>query len=145
MNATTRGGLCVPGTPVAIGARRLGIILVVEDDPAVAALLAVLLKPAAAAVLVADSRESCEAILADTGAELSLAILDCSLPDLDVGVLSEHLRARAPALPVLLTSGRAQADALKRVASDGPADFLPKPYRPADVLHRVQGFLTRTA
>ena len=59
--------------------------------------------------------------------------------------LCQQLRALAPGLPLLLTSGRDQRALQAVFAAGGPCSFLAKPYMPAEVMGRVKMMLTKPA
>jgi two-component system response regulator AtoC len=124
-------------TPIA--ARDL--ILVVEDDDVVGPLLELLLSRVARRVQRVRDGAECARIFNGIAPEVALVIMDCGLPDAHGGTLCHRLRKAAPRLPVLLTSGRPQPNLLALFAADGPTDFLPKPFRPADVLERAEALL----
>jgi CheY-like chemotaxis protein len=123
-----------PGAP---GER--GAVLLVEDEEAIATLVALVL--GRVGWTVHRARDGAESIrLAKRhGPQLALAIVDCRLPDMDGARLCGALRAAQPGLPVLLTSGqRPPAGAL---GAAGPTGFLPKPFRPADVQRQISALL----
>jgi DNA-binding response OmpR family regulator len=116
-------------------------VLLVEDDEPLSDLLKHLLKRMQVPVLHASTGAAAMKILADSGANVSLAFVDCHLPDSEGGELCRELRAIAPKIPLLLTSGRDQR-ALEVIFSEGgPCSFLAKPYMPADVMARVKSML----
>ena len=121
------------------------VVLLVEDDEPIAGLLARIIERMKWRVVVAlDGAEGLR-LLEAHHAELALAFLDCSLPDVHGGTLCTQLRKAVPGLPVLLTSGRAQPGLLELVSADGPTAFLSKPFLPADVTLHVQRLLPARA
>jgi len=137
--AAPAGSLCPAAeTPP----RPRGTILIIEDDELVASLFGLLVAPLAARVLRArDATEGQRLFEQDPGA-IALVVVDCGLPDVPGGTLCRRLRAIAPGLPVLLTSGREHPELRCQLAADGPVDFLAKPYRPAEATQRVRALLT---
>ncbi len=121
-----------------------GVVLLVEDDDVVAGLVTHILARRAARVLRAGSGAEGEKLFSEHQAEIALAILDCWLPDGDGTVLCRRLRRAAPELPVLLTSGCDNAEAL-RLAGEGRTAFLPKPFYPAQVDRQVTALLSLAA
>lgn len=77
-------------------------------------------------------------------ASIALIILDCRLPDWDGVALCPVLRQHAPAVPVLLTSGRDHAEEELR-AEGGRTAFLRKPFRPAEVERQVSSLMDAIA
>jgi DNA-binding response OmpR family regulator len=84
-------------------------------------------------------------MLAEHRSSVALAFVDCHLPDSEGGELCQKLRALAPALPLLLTSGRDQRALEMIFAATGPCSFLAKPYMPAEVMGRVKSMLVKSA
>jgi two-component system OmpR family response regulator len=117
-----------------------GAILLVEDDDIVAGLVARILARRSKRVLRAANGAEGEKLFAENRTDIALAILDCWLPDLDGTVLCRRLRREAPALPVLLTSGCDNAEAL-RLATEDRTAFLAKPFYPSQVDRQVSALL----
>jgi two-component system OmpR family response regulator len=117
-------------------------VLVVEDDPAIAAFVVRGLREAGYTVdQAADG---------DTGLDLAisepfdLAVVDLMLPKRDGLSLIEEIRAAAVTMPVLiLTAKRSVDDRVKGLQSGGD-DYLTKPFAFAELLARVQALLRRT-
>jgi two-component system cell cycle sensor histidine kinase/response regulator CckA len=123
-----------------------GTVLVVEDDESIAGLLTLLLASVAPRVLRARDGAECLRVFQSNPAAIARVIMDCGLPDVHGGALCQRLRAAVPGLPVLLTSGRTQPELLRLLAADGPVEFLPKPYLPAEAVKCVRALLpTRVA
>ena len=120
-------------------------VLLVEDDESLADLLKHLLGRIQVRVLHAATGAAAMAMLAENQTSVALAFVDCHLPDSGGGELCQKLRAQAPGLPLLLTSGRDQRDLESIFVATGPCSFLAKPYMPADVMARVKTMLANTA
>lgn len=129
-------------TAAPVGApEHTGSVLLVEDDESLADLLKHLMKRMKVPVLHAPTGAVALQMFAQHRSTISLAFVDCHLPDTDGSELCQQLRAISPALPLLLTSGRDQR-ALEAVFSrGGRCSFLAKPYMPADVMGRVKSML----
>jgi len=84
-------------------------------------------------------------MLAENRTSVALAFVDCHLPDSEGGELCQKLRAFAPGLPLLLTSGRDQRALETIFVATGPCSFLAKPYMPAEVMGRVKTMLAKSA
>jgi DNA-binding response OmpR family regulator len=120
-----------------------GVVLLVEDDDTIAGLLIRIIGRGQRTVLRARNGEECLSVFAANVAKIALVILDCRLPDAEGLALCRELRRQVPDLPVLLTSGKQQATASLGAAS--VTDFLPKPFRLADVELKVSALLGATA
>lgn len=116
------------------------IVLLVEDDDTVAGLVMHILKRAQHEVLRARGRSDCLVLWQTRMEEIALVILDCRLADGEGASLCHELRALAPDVPVLLTSGRDHSR--DPLVTEGIATaFLRKPFRPAEVEGTVAALL----
>src|SRR5688572_6115312 len=101
-------------------------ILVVEDEPTAATVLAKGLREHAYAVDVAADGESA---LQQVGAnDYDLLILDIMLPVMNGLDVCRQLRAEGTAVPVLMLTARGGLDARVEGLDAGPDNNLPKPY-----------------
>ncbi len=122
-------------------ATRQGVVLLVEDEDPLAELLTTLLTRMKVRVLRAADGAQAVKLFIEHRATISLAFVDCHLPDTGGAELCRDFRDRAPGLPLLLTSGRDQRALEIQLAAGGPCQFLPKPYMPGDVMRRVSAML----
>jgi len=135
--------------PAAAGlGERPATVLLVEDQEEVGDLAEAILADAGHRVLRAPDGPAALAVLAgDDGRAVSLLFSDVMMPGGMSGLdLAREARALRPGLPVLLTTGYAQAAIGLR---GGEADsgrpefpFLDKPYRRGDLLAKVRETLT---
>lgn len=105
-------------------------ILVVEDDPLVAEVIAAALEDDFAPHVVATSAAALRCLAEE---DVAFLLLDCTLPDgVDAGLLPA---ADAAGIPVLLMSGDPQrVEALK----SRPRPFILKPFSLADLVAAVR-------
>ncbi len=104
-----------------------GCVLLVEDDDEVAELVAQMLQQLGYEVTRAASAAAALGALAN-GRQVDVVFSDIMMPGGMNGVeLAREIRARRGGLPVLLTSG--YAEAAKRDAEAEGVRILPKPYR----------------
>lgn len=120
-------------------------VLLVEDDESLSDLLKHLMSRMHVAVLHASTGAAAVKLLGENAANVSLAFVDCHLPDTEGGVLCRQLRSMCPQLPLLLTSGRDQRALEAVFSAGGPCSFLAKPYMPAEVMGRVKSMLVGPA
>jgi two-component system, NtrC family, response regulator HydG len=106
------------------------VVLLVEDDPDVAAYTGTVLRHLAGAdVLAASSAEAALAIVG--GTELDLVVTDIELlPGPDGLELTGRITALRPLLPVVVLSGHATFDHAVVAMRAGASEFLPKPVEP---------------
>jgi two-component system OmpR family response regulator len=125
-----------PATSVAAQERALPRVLVVEDDEAMARLLARVLRAAGFAVTVAlDGRAG---LAHAAGGVFELVLLDLGLPDIDGMTVLARMTADAPDQPVLVVSGLADGPTKVRCLELGACDYLTKPFAVAELLARVR-------
>jgi DNA-binding response OmpR family regulator len=118
-------------------------ILVVEDEPAIAATLAQGLAQAGFVPLVAADGETGWAS-ADVD-PFAAAILDLGLPRLDGLSVLRRWRADGIALPVLVLSARPGWTERVEALNAGADDFLVKPFAMDEVIARLRAILRRAA
>jgi signal transduction histidine kinase/ActR/RegA family two-component response regulator len=108
-----------------------GSVLLVEDDDEVAALVAEMLEQLGYAVTRAGSAKAALGAIAN-GRQVDVVFSDVMMPGGMNGVeLVRELRRRRPDVPVLLTSG--YAEAARRDADAAGVMILPKPYQITDL------------
>ena len=116
-------------------------ILVVEDEPTAATVLAKGLREHAYAVDVAADGESA---LQQVGAnDYDLLILDIMLPVMNGLDVCRQLRADGTAVPVLMLTARGGLDERVEGLDAGADDYLSKPYHFPELLARVRALLRR--
>ena len=120
-------------------------VLVVEDQPDIAALAQAILSGSGYRVTVAANADAALALL-EGGAGFDLLFSDLIMPGAMNGVmLARAARQRFPGLRVLLATGFA-AEVVDRDASvAGEFEILAKPYRRAELLARVREVLDAPA
>jgi CheY-like chemotaxis protein len=116
---------------------RRGRILLCDDDPDVCMLVGEVLREMGCSVHEADGPDSARRILG-TGAAFDLFIVDYAMPGMDGLELITEARRNWPDLKVLLITGH--ADAPQKDDAEGIAALL-KPFKPADLTHRVARIL----
>jgi signal transduction histidine kinase/ActR/RegA family two-component response regulator len=118
----------------------LGSVLLVEDDDEVAALVTEMLKQLGYQVLRAASAVAALGALSD-GRAIDLVLSDIMMPgDMNGIELAREIRNRRRSLPVLLTSG--YAEAAKDAAATEGIPVLPKPYRIDELAAALDGLMT---
>lgn len=116
-------------------------ILVVEDDPAIAAGLCASLRDSGHAVDHLDDGRTASAALDDDGYDL--LVLDLGLPSMDGTEVLQRLRRRHSPMAVLVITARTELDERVRVLDLGADDFLVKPFALAEFSARVRALLRR--
>jgi DNA-binding response OmpR family regulator len=116
-------------------------VLVVEDEPAAARLLAKGLRENAYAVDVARDGLAAHELL--TTAAYDVVILDVMLPRKDGLELCREIRAAGSRVPVLMVTARDAVDARIAGLDSGADDYLVKPFAFGELLARVRALVRR--
>jgi len=116
-------------------------ILVVEDEPVAAAVLAKGLREHAYAVdVAADGNAALEQAAIN---DYDLIVLDVLLPGIDGLELCRQLRDSGTAVPILMLTARGGLDQRVEGLDAGADDYLPKPYHFPELLARIRALLRR--
>jgi len=116
-------------------------ILIVEDEPVAAAVLAKGLREHAYAVDVACEGEAALQQAADN--DYDLLIVDVLLPGISGVEVCRRLRADGATVPILLLTARGGPDQRVEGLDAGADDYLPKPYHFPELLARIRALLRR--
>lgn len=117
-------------------------ILVVDDEPMIRELAFRTLERGGFAVAQADSGKSAIALLETRAAEITLVILDLTMPGLTGEQTLKVLQARWPAIKVILMSGH-NVQGIDAARAPGVVGYIEKPYLPHELLHTVEDVLAR--
>jgi DNA-binding response OmpR family regulator len=119
-----------------------GTILLVEDDPTVAAMLKDRLEARGYRVWHAESAAEAEALAGEL--RLDLIILDLMLPDAHGLVLCAELKDKKVA-PVIICSGTKRRDDAALGFKLGAEDFVAKPFSVGELEARIEAALRRAS
>jgi len=117
-------------------------VLLVEDDPAMARSLELMLKSASMVVDTAD--------LGEDGLEIGklydydIIILDLMLPDMDGIEVLRRLRDSRVETPVLILSGQTEPNMKVKGLGSGADDYLTKPFDKGELMARIQAIVRRS-
>lgn len=117
-------------------------VLLVEDDPAMAQSVELMLKTAG---MVVDATD-----LGEDGLEIGklydydIIILDLMLPDMDGLEVLRRLRDARVATPVLILSGLTESEMKVKGLGTGADDYLTKPFDKQELLARIQAIVRRS-
>src|SRR5882762_11192453 len=118
-------------------------ILVVEDDPDIAELVARYLDKAGyTTTRLSSGREALETIRAKPP---DLVVLDLMLPQVDGLEICRALRAndKTAAIPIIMLTARAEESERIVGLEMGADDYLAKPFSPNELVARVRALLRR--
>jgi DNA-binding response OmpR family regulator len=119
----------------------MSVVLLVENDPKLRAVVSANLQQAGFAVLATGS--GAEAVLLSHSARPSLVILDLGLPDLAGGWVARELRSIATPF-VLLSEHSSETDRVRGLEM-GADDYITKPFSLRELVLRAQAVLRRRA
>jgi two-component system KDP operon response regulator KdpE len=112
----------------------LARVLVVEDEPHVAAVLHDALIDLGYAVQVAVN--GAEALRLVALYQPDVVLLDLAMPNVSGDVVLERLRDTDPTLPVIVVTGNADADRARATLDRGAFDYVSKPFD-LEILARI--------
>jgi DNA-binding response OmpR family regulator len=117
-------------------------ILIVEDEPSIAEVVALYLKRAGFQTFHAADGLSARSLLERQLPDLG--IIDIMLPGLDGLSLTRWLRDRSDMPVILLTARRAESDRIEGLEL-GADDYVVKPFSPQELVSRVRAVLRRSS
>lgn len=121
----------------------MSIVLLAEDDPAIAEPLSRALQREGYEVwIVGDGPATLDAT---SERPVDLLVLDLGLPGMDGLEVCRRLRANGSALPVLMLTARTDEVDFVVGLDAGADDYVAKPFRLAELLARIRALLRRRA
>ena len=137
------GSLGPPRGPAAVRPHTMpGKILIIEDDPDTARLVALYLSREGHRVLSAS--DGVDGLRQARASKPDLVVLDLMLPGMGGMDICRELRGESSVPIVMLTARVDEADVLDGLES-GADDYVTKPFSPRVLLARVKAVLRRTA
>ena len=121
-------------------ASRRDLILVVDDDPKIVALVRAYLVSAGFDVVTAA--DGAQAIRLVRERRPRLVVLDLMLPEVDGLEVTREVR-RSSDVPILMLTARGSLADRVGGLGEGADDYLVKPFAPSEVVARVQAILRR--
>jgi nitrogen-specific signal transduction histidine kinase/CheY-like chemotaxis protein len=122
--------------------RGSGTVLVVDDEEIVRDVAQQTLEQAGYRVLTAADGAEGVRTFVENKDEISLVLLDMTMPGLGGEESFRVLRGLRSGIRVLLSSGYDEQEVTSRFESPSPDGFIQKPYRPADLLARIRDVLS---
>jgi PAS domain S-box-containing protein len=119
-----------------------GTILLIDDEEVVRLTTRRTLERFGYTVLVAPDGARAVEIFHEHAAEIEAVILDMTMPMMSAEETFRRLRAPRPDLPVILSSGYDESEAMQRFQASGIAAFIQKPYaarKLASLIKRILG------
>ncbi|MFD6358185.1 response regulator transcription factor [Nocardia tengchongensis] len=114
-------------------------VLIVESNPAMAEIEALVLANAGHEVMSAPNAQ--RALTLTRRWNPDLVLLELDLPDLPGANLCRQMRKRSP-IPIIAVSLDGNPDAIDDAYAAGACDYLPKPLRNGELLDHIRAHLT---
>lgn len=122
-----------------------GTLLVVDDEQIIRDVSRAILEPHGFSVLSAcDGLEALELYRAHLG-EIRAVLLDLTMPRMNGEETFRAIRELDPEARIILMSGYKQRESIRELTEKGLADFLAKPFRPAELVGKVHQALESRA
>jgi PAS domain S-box-containing protein len=106
-----------------------GTILVVDDEPFARSVARAMSESVGLRVVEASDGQEGVEIFRKMHAEIDLVLMDLTMPQMDGRQAFEVMHAVASEVPVILSSGYSEQEAIGDFAGRGLVGFLPKPYQ----------------
>jgi CheY-like chemotaxis protein len=120
-----------------------GVVLVVDDEPLVRLTARRALERTGFTVLEAGDGAEAVRALQDRREPVSVVLLDMTMPGMTCEQTLEAIHAAAPQVPVILSSGYSETEALQRFRSYALAGFLQKPYTASALAQKAVATLSQ--
>lgn len=118
-----------------------GTVLLVDDEETVRTVTRRVLERAGFRVLLAnDGMEGVE-MFREHASELTLVLLDMTMPRMNGEQAFKLMKDVRSDVPVILSSGYNEPEALDHFAAEGLAGFIQKPYRAEELLQKMRSVL----
>ncbi|HWC97528.1 MAG TPA: response regulator [Candidatus Sulfopaludibacter sp.] len=127
-----------PAEEIAPSVPLCGTVLVVDDEQMVLRTARSALQRHGCSVILAESGPAAIDLLRRHAAEVSLIVLDLSMPGMSGLEVLPELRSLRPDVPVLISSGYSEAETLRLFTGHKISGFLQKPYTSRRLLERVK-------
>jgi PAS domain S-box-containing protein len=118
-------------------ARGEGLVLVVDDEVGIRSLLQHALEELGYTVLTAEHGGQAVELFERSTEEIILVLIDVVMPVLDGAETAIRIRELDPEVPILITSGIGDDDALRRFEDVRISGFIPKPFSPDQLAQAI--------
>jgi DNA-binding response OmpR family regulator len=117
------------------------LVLIVEDDPAIARFLERGLAAHGHQSISADNGQ--DGVIMATNESVDFVLLDIMLPGMDGQEVLRRIRARRPGVPVLMLTARGEVQDKISALDGGADDYLTKPFDLEELLARMRALVRR--
>lgn len=116
-------------------------VLVVEDEPALSAMVCGVLTSKGYRVLTASDGLEAVKLFAERHSEIDIVLSDIGLPHLNGYQEFKKMQDIDPHVKVIFASGYFEPTMKDSIETDGARGFIQKPYRPGDILLTIRSLL----
>ena len=113
-------------------------MLVVDDAEDVRTACSLILKEIGFETLVANDGKAGYYIFEQAQEQIALVFLDLTMPNMDGGQLAKKIRLMDPHIPILVSSGYAEEEAMKHFAQSNISAFIQKPFQVEVLIAKIQ-------
>jgi DNA-binding response OmpR family regulator len=117
-------------------------ILIIEDEPRIAAFVSRGLESAGYATEIVD--DGAEGLTRALRGDVDLVLLDVGLPTMDGFEVLRELRSRGSSVPVIMLTARTSTRDTVEGLDSGANDYVPKPFTFEELLARIRSRLRET-
>jgi len=115
-----------------------GLVLVVDDQPAVRNLARMILERVGLTVLTADDGQQAVEVFSRRATDIHAVLLDLNMPGMDGREVFHHSTPLGPEIRVVLCSGYNEQEVATKLHGRKPSGFLRKPYHPSELVDRLR-------
>jgi PAS domain S-box-containing protein len=119
----------------------VGTVLVIDDEEMVRRVAKSMLESYGYSVLVASDGNAAIEIFKEVGHEISVVLLDLTMPSMSGEETFRQLRMMRSNVPVILSSGYNEVEAVKRFTGKSLTGFIQKPYTTTQLAQKVRDAL----
>ncbi len=112
-------------------------VLIVDDEPDILTVVSGIFDDAFPDVEVMTARDGRSALKCVREGDVNLVVSDLLLPELDGEALLKAIREENPLIPVVIMSAHGTIDRAVALLKAGARDFITKPFRNDDFVHRI--------
>ena len=113
-------------------------ILIVDDEEDVRTACSLILNEIGFDTLVAQDGKAGSHLFEQYQDEIALVFLDLTMPNLDGGKLAELIQGLNPHIPILVSSGYAEEEAMKHFTQSTISAFIQKPFQVEVLIAKIQ-------
>lgn len=129
-----------PERPATTAVPRSGVILIVDDEENLRVMLKDILESDGYKTVTACDGEEAKAVFERNRNEISLIVSDVGMPHCDGLQLLRHIKAVAPTMPFVISTGYTNRDSQDDILAGGADGILLKPFKVEQILEFAHRF-----